>query len=234
MLGRELLGDPIRPDVAIAFVIYLRTITDNGQIHVAFLSGSSRVVPKGTYKKGTISIPRAELNAADALAQAILQLHHDLRGEVELQKTRLFTDSHDVMGWLSNSIESFPRYITSRRDRICRITDVSQWEYISRESNPADIGTRPISLSQLDSSDWVRGPKFLHSEPVIIPCEGKNKSLKRVSLPTCLFLKGRYTHEEGITNGQVWRNIMKDSMQNASLDSEQANTRLIIQMQLSA
>ena len=132
---QQLFGFADASDVAVAYVIYLRTMTDDGKLHVSFLNGISRVVPKGTYKKGTISIPRAELNAADALAQAVFQVHHDLQGDVMLQDTRLFTECLAVMGWLTNSTESFPRYITSRRDRICRITDTYNSNYLSQFAN---------------------------------------------------------------------------------------------------
>ena len=58
-------------DLAICYAIYLRTKTSDGSIHVAFVCGNSKVLPKGTTVKGDLSIPRAELSAAHEMARQI-------------------------------------------------------------------------------------------------------------------------------------------------------------------
>ena len=95
---------------AICYVIYLRTKTSDNKIHVAFLLGNSKVIPRGVYTKGLISIPRAELCAADSLAQAVLQVRTDLKKEITLERVCLFTDSKDVIAWINNSTDTFPQY----------------------------------------------------------------------------------------------------------------------------
>ena len=52
-------------DLAICYVIYLRTELDTGIIEVAFVAGNSMVIPRGAIVKGMLSIPRAELSAAE-------------------------------------------------------------------------------------------------------------------------------------------------------------------------
>ena len=56
-------------DLAWCYVIYLRTVTSDNTIHVAFICGNNKVLPKGVSVKGQLSIPRAELNAAVDLAK---------------------------------------------------------------------------------------------------------------------------------------------------------------------
>ena len=46
-------------DLAWCYVIYLRTVTTDGSIHVAFVYGGTRVLPKSVSVKGQLSIPRA-------------------------------------------------------------------------------------------------------------------------------------------------------------------------------
>merc|ERR1712239_14230 len=54
-------------DIAICTVIYIRTETTDGETFLAFVSGKTSVMPKYSTVKGQISIPRAELIAADSL-----------------------------------------------------------------------------------------------------------------------------------------------------------------------
>ena len=65
-------------DLAICYVVYLRTVTTDNYIQVALLCGNTKVLPKGVSVKGQLSIPRAELNAACDLAEQVLQLEADL------------------------------------------------------------------------------------------------------------------------------------------------------------
>ena len=55
-------------DLALCYMVYLRTVTSNGNIHVAFVCGNTKVLLNGTAFKGQLSIPRAELCAAHDLA----------------------------------------------------------------------------------------------------------------------------------------------------------------------
>ena len=54
-------------DLAVTCAIYLRTVTEDGSIFVAFVLGASHVLPRNTTFRGTLSIPRAELCAATLL-----------------------------------------------------------------------------------------------------------------------------------------------------------------------
>ena len=43
------------------------------------------------------------------------------------------------------------------------------WSYVSTGINPADITSRGASISDLVSSSWFYGPRFLCSEPIALP-----------------------------------------------------------------
>ena len=193
------------------------------------------MIPRGVYTKGLISIPRPELCAADALAQAVLQVLDDLRGEVSLQDICLFTDSEDVMGWLTNPTETFPRYITNRRDRMCKITDPSQWRWIPGSFNPADIGTRPISVDKLLNSRWTKSAEFLYYEPVVIPCEPKEKIGKDLGQPVpslALSLSAfAYSPLEPVKGVVTWDGLLDGVKKEHGLGTSEATTHLLRLMQ---
>ena len=166
-------------DLAIAFAIYLRTKTTDGHISVSYVTGHTKVLPKGTSIKGQLSIPRAELCAAYELAKQV----HEIETEIDienLQPTRYFTDSQDVLFWINNTKDGFPRYITSRRQYIRKVSPPEQWQYISTEQNPADIGTRPISVEDLQKSKWLKGPVFLFQDILEPPPDDQNAESKPI------------------------------------------------------
>ena len=114
---------------------------------MAFIKGHTKVPKKGMSIKGQISMPRLELNAARDLAQDILQIEHEL-DIPNLQPTVYYTDSLDTLAWIQNESpkETPKRYEMSRITYIRKVSNPNQWHYIPTAHNPADIGTRPISV----------------------------------------------------------------------------------------
>ena len=83
-------------DLAWCYVIYLRTVTAVGSIHVAFVCGGTRVLPKSVSVKGQLSIPRAELGAAWELAKKVLEVETQL-DLPNRQPTVYYLDSRVVL-----------------------------------------------------------------------------------------------------------------------------------------
>ena len=147
--------------------------TTEGKIFVSLVCGSSRVIPKGTSIKGQLSIPRAELCAAELLAKRVQIVENDIKIE-NLLPTQYYTDSEDVLAWINNTKDGSKRYVSNRRQTICKLSKASQWQYIPTRNNPADIGTRPKSIKEVQNSEWTTGPAFLHQEPPVLP-SGKDE-----------------------------------------------------------
>merc|ERR1712074_135721 len=229
-------------DLAWCYVIYLRTVTTDKQVHVAFVCGNNKVLPKGVCVKGQLSIPRAELNAAFDLAKKVL----DVEQAVDLPKdiclpTILYSDSQDVLAWVKNGTTKEPisRYIASRVTTITNITRPSQWEYIPTKDNPADIGTRPVSADNLKASPWLTGPPFLHHENPQTPTKPISPTTniaylitaKSPKLNSYFNTKHRHAFEE-ITSGDSWKTLLNN--QNASCQTPnlaEASIKLQKQMQ---
>ena len=197
-------------DLAISYVVYLRTETTDGTIHVALLCGNPKVLPKGVSIKGQLSIPRAELNAARDLSAQVLQIETDL-DIANLHPTQYFTDSLDVLAWINNNKDATKRYVTSRINTIRKILQTYQWQYIPTVENPADIGTRPISVEDLQASMWFTGPPFLRQDVPIPPTKTETQSpatmLFTAPLGSFFLTKTRYANED-ITMGAMWKRLL--------------------------
>ena len=141
-------------DDAIGYVAYLRTISEGGSVHVAFVNANSKVAPRSA-----TSIPRMELNAAVEAAVNASMLIREMKHKPD--EVFLYTDSLIVMGYLRNKEKRFARYVERRVQLILHHTPVSWWHYVSTNLNPADIATRPHTPDELCSSIWFTGPEAL-------------------------------------------------------------------------
>ncbi|XP_060080540.1 uncharacterized protein LOC132559922 [Ylistrum balloti] len=135
---------------AIAAVAYLQTIDVEGNIHVSFLLGKSKVAPKHGH-----SIPRLELCAA-LLAVEIVEI---LQEQIYTPSENMifYSDSKVLLGYLKNRTRRFYVYVANRVSRILRFTKPVQWFYVESENNPSDQGTRFLSASMLRDSKWLLG-----------------------------------------------------------------------------
>ena len=128
-------------DLAWCYVIYLRTVTEDEKIHVAFMCGSTKVLPKGVCVKGQLSIPRAELNAAVDLATKVLEVETEL-DLPDRHPTILYSDSRDVLAWIKNDTtkETLKRYTVSRIELIRKVSVMAHSAMRAPHQHPAHQG----------------------------------------------------------------------------------------------
>ena len=136
---------------AIGYVIYLRSISTENNVHVAFVTAGNKVAPKGA-----TSIPRLELCAAVEASKAANYVQLQL--SIPINNVTFYTDSTVLLGYLHNEQRQFTRYVTRRIDMIKCVSDAKQWFHVSSENNPADLSSRPTSGSSLLLTHWVTGP----------------------------------------------------------------------------
>ena len=72
----------------------------------------------------------------------------------------MWTDSTTVFQWL-NSTSKQPVFDASRVAEILESTSIDQWFHVLSGDNPADTGTRGITVDSLKQSIWINGPSFL-------------------------------------------------------------------------
>ena len=136
------------------YVAYLRSVSTDGRVHVAFVAANSHLPPRKT-----LSIPRLELCAAMDASLAAHKLCESL--EIEHESVSLYSDSQVVLGYLTNRTKKFSRYVTRRVNITLSSFPDSQWRYVSSEENPGDLASRPQTFQSLNNSMWFKGPSFL-------------------------------------------------------------------------
>ena len=76
----------------------------------------------------------------------------------------MWSDSTTVLQWLRNSDKKQPTFVANRVAEVLDSSTVDQWRHIAGDDNPADLGTRGLSINELMQSDWINGPDWLTSE----------------------------------------------------------------------
>ena len=148
---------------AIAAVAYLKLTDTNGTIHVGFVMGKAKLAPLPEH-----TVPRLELCAA-VLAVELAEL---ISSEIDMQlnNTTFYSDSKVVLGYIKNETRRFYVYVSNRVQRIRNYSRPEQWQYVSTDLNPADIGTRFVTAAHLSDTSWLGGPTFL-KQPLQIRSE---------------------------------------------------------------
>ena len=105
------------------------------------------------------TIPRLELTAAVVSVKVSMLLHKEL----DIDAVEVFwTDSKVVMGYISNESRQFHIFVANLVQQIRDRSNPNQWRHVSSVNNPADAGSRGISVTELHTtSKWLRGPDFL-------------------------------------------------------------------------
>ena len=143
-------------EVGYSVASYLRQKDEHGNICVSLVMGKSRVSPLKL-----VTIPRLELTAA-ALAVNIGSL---LKKELQMPDISdyYWTDSKISLGYIFNETKRFRVFVANRAQKIRAYTDCQQWNYIDTKENPADHGSRGISVKdQKKVEQWLKGPQILY------------------------------------------------------------------------
>lgn len=138
---------------------YIRVLSEDN-VHCSFVFGKARVAPTKV-----VTIPRLELTAAVISSAVSSMLKEEL--ELKIDQEYFWTDSKVVLGYINNEARRFHVFVANRVQRIREMTDPEQWHYIDSEQNPADHASRGLKVSELISSNWLTGPKFLWEREII-------------------------------------------------------------------
>ena len=174
---------------AIGHVMYMRSINVHKEVHVSFVTGSSKVSPRCA-----TTVPRLELCAAMEAAKSTTALISELKTKPD--ELFMYTDSCIVLGYLTNTGKRFTKYVERRVDIILNHVPQEKWSYVSTHINPADIATRPHTPSELLATCWFTGPACLWDDNYT-PSESPNINITSMSLPEIKIVKTvLHTHKE--------------------------------------
>jgi len=126
---------------------------------IDFVMAKSRVAPL----KDT-TLPRLELRAAVIAAQLADFIHSMLKHQLNNLTIKLWSDSQITLHWIFSSKRLKP-FVANRVRQICSLFPPSVWGYCQTVDNAADLLTRGITSTQLQSSTlWSYGPSWLASQ----------------------------------------------------------------------
>ena len=136
---------------AMCMVVYLRK-QENGE--VAFVIGKCGVAP---IRKMTVA--KLEMQAAVfgvRLRELILEEYDNEEDQIVH-----WTDSTTVLQWLHASNNKQPVFVANRVAEILENSTIDQLRHVEGKKNPADIGTRGMTVEALKESEWLTGPAWL-------------------------------------------------------------------------
>lgn len=140
---------------AYSAVVYARHEYEDGAVSVRLVPAKTRLAPLKT-----ISIPRLELMGAVIGLRLSKQVCKAL--EQPLQDATFWIDSMRVGFWIRGQSQRYKTFVAHRVGEIHEDSNPVQWRYVNTLSNPANLGTRGLPVSELqDGNLWWHGPEFL-------------------------------------------------------------------------
>ena len=139
---------------AMCIVSYLQ---DEVTLRLTYVIGKFRVAPiRHT------TIPKLELQAAVygvGLRRQILREH-----DAKIDKIYHWTDKSTVLQWLQAAHKIQQVFVENRAAEILENSSMDQWRHVKGVENPADIGTRGMSIEGLKEFAWLNGPAWLQTD----------------------------------------------------------------------
>ena len=130
---------------AMCMVAYLRK-QDNGE--VIFVQGKCRVAPIRNMMVAKLEMQAAVFGVR--LRELISEEH-----AIEVHQIVHWTDSTMVLQWLHASNNKQPVFVANRVAEILENSTIDQWRHVEGKMNPADIGTRGMTVEALKESEWL-------------------------------------------------------------------------------
>ena len=136
-------------------VVYARHVYEGDNITARLIMSKSRLAPLKA-----VSIPVLALLGALVGLRLTRQVCSALK--ITTNGVTYWVDSMNVGYWIQGQSKEYKPFIAHRVGEIHEFSAPNQWCYVPTDVNPADLGTRDLTLAELGSADlWWNGPKFL-------------------------------------------------------------------------
>ena len=144
--------------VALAAVVYLRTVYVDTSVSTSMVIAKSRVAPMKTQ-----TIPKLESCSAVLLSKLLTTVKEQ---NINFQHIHAWSDSTIALGWINSSPHRLKTYVANRVVAITEKIPACYWRRVASTDNPADLGSRGTTAGALiQSSLWWKGPSWLQQSP---------------------------------------------------------------------
>ena len=141
---------------AYAAVVYLVMKTQR-KSRTQFLVAKTRVAPMKA-----LTIPRLELLSALLLARLITTVSSVLESTLPDLQKKCYTDSTVALHWIKGTSKEWKPFVQNRVNEIREKTSPVLWHHCPGATNPADLPSRGMTMSELRLSRlWRYGPDWL-------------------------------------------------------------------------
>ena len=130
----------------------MRFVGISGEVHVSFILGKCKVVPR----RPVLTIPRLELMACVLATRLAVCVRKELSWSIS---EFFWSDSNVALGYIRNETARFKVFVANRVQTIRDRTRVEDWHHINSEDNPADDDSRSKQTVR-----WLNGPELLYKE----------------------------------------------------------------------
>ena len=148
---------------AYAAVVYLVMKTEEGgERNGRFLASKTRVAPLQA-----LTIPRLELLSALLLSRLVTAALTAVESCLSVSEIECYTDSTVALHWIRGTCREWRPFVENRVSEIRRKTPPDLWNHCPGATNPADLPSRGMTMSELQVSHlWNFGPDWLKLGPV--------------------------------------------------------------------
>ena len=136
--------------------VYFRAELSSGRVQVRLVMSRVKVAPLKL-----VTLPRLELLAA-LLGSRLYNFIKDSFVCLDSVPVYMWTDSQVALSWIRSPAFNYKVFVANRVVEIQSLTPPSAWRHCSSAMNMADVLSRGCSLSELVSSNWFKGPMWLH------------------------------------------------------------------------
>ena len=141
--------------------VYARVPNEDGSFECNLVAAKTKLVSKST-------VPRGELRAAclgASLGHVVAESYKD-----NLSRVTFVTDSAITLCWINQDQRPLMCGVRNAVIEIRRLSNTDQWKHVPTDHNPADIGTRPISVEDLmKNEEWFHGCQWMKNSMLDAP-----------------------------------------------------------------